>query len=98
MLFAEDLAHRSLEEVVALQNENHSSSQAIRIRIRTMVDKRLAKVISADQYALERGIAEKEKNDSHLVHCLLSAEILRRRSKQSTSSRSAERKLQTVNS
>jgi hypothetical protein len=78
MLSPEDLVDSTLEEVLRLEAENHAASQKIRLRIRSLVNCRLADQITREEYVESRSVAARDADYCRQRHWIFRAEIARR--------------------
>jgi hypothetical protein len=78
MLSPEDLLDTTLEEVLRLETENYAASQKIRLRIRSLVNCRLADKITREEYVESRSIATRDADHCRQLHLMFRAEIVRR--------------------
>jgi hypothetical protein len=73
------LSRCTLQEVLELERENHARFGDIRKQIRTLVERRLAKAISLEEYTAGRELANLIEIQCKNRHSVLNAEIIRRR-------------------
>ncbi len=78
MPWTTDLATTTIEEVVKLQNENRASDKETRLEIRTLVNRRLAKEITAEEYVVKRKIANQASAEFKRRSALLNEELATR--------------------
>jgi histone H3/H4 len=78
MTWTADLSTTSLDEVVKMQTENRASDKEIRLEIRTLVNRRLAKEITAEEYVVKRKIANQATEEFRRRSTLLSDELAAR--------------------
>ncbi len=78
MPWTTDLATTTIEEVVKLQNENRASDKVTRLEIRTLVNRRLAKEITAEEYVVKRKIANQASAEFKRRSALLNEELATR--------------------
>jgi SOS response regulatory protein OraA/RecX len=55
-----DLTQFSAEEIINLQKENHARSTALRHRMRALLDSRLARKITKEEFDLERAVINED--------------------------------------
>ncbi len=75
---AEDLSYWTLAEVMKSEAENRAFSKQLRAMTAALVNSRLAKQISEDQYAARRKRADEEAEECRRGRQRLIAEIRRR--------------------
>ena len=75
----ENFSHCTLQEMLALQQETHAASQEVRMRIRLVVAKRLAKEITLAEFKAEHLAATQMQAIFHSRHNRLGLEIQQRR-------------------
>lgn len=78
MTWTADLSTTSLDEVVKMQTENRASDKEIRLEIRTLVNRRLAKEITAEEYVVKRKVANQATEEFRRRSTLLSDELAAR--------------------
>jgi hypothetical protein len=71
----EDLSKCSLEEVFRSESENRAWNKELRLRTTALVNSRLAKDISPDEYALSRQISKDDAAECKRRGALLVKEI-----------------------
>jgi hypothetical protein len=76
----EDFSNLSLEEVLAWQAENRAWGKELRLSANDLVNSRLAKDISQDDYVARRKRAQEETAECRRRADLLNAQIIRRTS------------------
>ena len=78
MPWTTDLATTTIEEVVKLQNENRAQDKETRLEIRTLVNRRLAKEITAEEYVVKRKIANQASAEFKRRSALINEELTTR--------------------
>ena len=78
MTWNADLSTTTIDEVVKLQTENRASDKEIRLEIRTLVNRRLAKENTAEEYVVKRKIANQATEEFRRRSTLLSDELASR--------------------
>jgi histone H3/H4 len=78
MTWNADLSTTTIDEVVKLQTENRASDKETRLEIRTLVNRRLAKEITAEEYVVKRKIANQATEEFRRRSTLLSDELASR--------------------
>jgi hypothetical protein len=76
--WCEDLSKCTLEEVFELRNENRTLNKSIRLRTAALVNRRLAKHISHEEYVLNRKLAHDDEGECRRRAMMLADEIDRR--------------------
>jgi hypothetical protein len=79
----EDLSTYSLEEVITTQAENRAWSKELRLKSNALVNSRLAKAISQDEYNATRKVTHEETAECRRRAAVLVNEILGRTSRTS---------------
>lgn len=77
--WTEDFSQRSLDEVVALQEQNRVWQRELRAKTATLVNRKLAKQISRDEYADERKVVNVEVDECRRRTRILVYEVWSRR-------------------
>ena len=78
MPWTPDLSTTTIDEVVKLQNENRASDKEIRLEIRTLVNRRLAKEITAEEYVVKRKVANQATAEFRRRGSLINDELANR--------------------
>lgn len=76
-IWTEDLSESSLEEVLTWVEENRAWSKELRRKTNALVNSRLAKSISQDDYIANRKLAYEEAAECRRRATILDAQILR---------------------
>lgn len=77
-LWTDDLPQRSLGEVLQSKAENSEWSKRLRKQIAELVENRLSKRISQEEYALDRSQYQEDTAECKRRHALLQNEISNR--------------------
>ena len=82
-VWREKIEERSLDEMFRLQAENRAWSKEIRLKSNALVNSRLAKTISQDEYTATRKVTHEETAECRRRAALLVNEIIGRTSRTS---------------
>ncbi|MEO7142685.1 MAG: hypothetical protein ABI165_04205 [Bryobacteraceae bacterium] len=74
-LWSGDFSLSSLDEIVKSQSENRAWSKELRLKTTALVNSRLAKQISQDEYALNRKLTHEQAAECQRRAMILSNEI-----------------------
>jgi hypothetical protein len=77
----EDLSTFTLEDVIVSQAENRAWSRELRLKSTALVNSRLAKTISQDEYAANRKLSHEETAECRRRAAILVNEIIGRTSR-----------------
>ena len=73
--WSEDLSQRSLKEIIVLQAENRAWQRELRHRSTALVNSKLAKQISPEEYATKRKVAKDEADECKRQGSILANEV-----------------------
>jgi hypothetical protein len=69
--WSEDLSQRTLDEIVGLHDENRAWQRELRTRAAALVNSRLSKQITQEEYAVKREAAKSDADECrHRAHIL----------------------------
>jgi hypothetical protein len=77
-IWPDDLTRRSLTEVLQFKSENREWNKTLRHRVTVLVNSRLAKRISLEEYALDRQLGNEDAAECSRRQIILDTEITSR--------------------
>ena len=77
--WSEDLSQHTLDEIVGLHDENRTWQRELRTRATALVNSKLAKQISPEEYALKRATAKTDAEECKRRESILVLEVWTRR-------------------
>ena len=76
--WSDDLSKLSVNEITVLQAENRAWQRELRLRSTALVNSKLAKQISPEEYAVKRKISKDEADECKRRGSMLANEVWRR--------------------